>query len=207
MDFSITLIIIIVTAAISISAFSKSELMYRYQFNPYMVAHRKEWYRFFTHGFLHADWLHLIINMLVLYFFGSVVENYFTHIFGVFKGSVFFILLYASSLVAASITTFEKHKNNHYYNAVGASGAVSAILFSSVVFNPWMKIYLYGIIGLPGIVWAFIYVGYSFYMGRKAQDNINHEAHLWGAIFGFVFTILIKPSIFLHFIDQLLSFS
>jgi membrane associated rhomboid family serine protease len=206
MDFSITLIIIIVTSAISVSAFSKPELMYRYQFNPYMVVNRKEWYRFFTHGFLHADWMHLIINMLVLYFFGSVVEKYFILAFGPVKGIVLFVILYASSLVAASVTTFEKHKQNHYYNAVGASGAVSAILFSSIVFNPWMKIYLYGIIGLPGIAWALIYVGYCVYMGKKGQDNINHEAHLWGAIFGFVFTIAFKPSLFLHFIDQLKGF-
>ena len=206
MEFSITLLIIVFTAITSISAFSKPELAYRYQFNPYQVAHRKEWYRFFSHALIHADWMHLIINMLVLYFFGSVVEDYYVYIFGPIKGLVFFVLLYVSALVASSVTTFEKYRNAPHYNAVGASGAVSAVLFASVIFNPWMKIYLYGIIGLPGIAWALIYIIYSVYMGKKGGDNINHDAHLWGAIYGFVFTILLKPAIFTSFINKLLDF-
>jgi len=206
MEFSITLLIIVFTALVSISAFSKPELVYKYQFNPYQVAHRKQWYRFFSHALVHGDWMHLIINMLVLYFFGSAVEKYYVFYFGPIKGLIFFILLYATALVAASLTTFEKYRDQPHYNAVGASGAVSAMLFASVAFNPWMKIYLYGIIGLPGIIWALIYVAYSYYMGKKGQDNINHEAHLWGAVFGFVFTMLLKPSLFMIFIDKLKDF-
>lgn len=206
MEFSVTLLIIVFTALVSISAFSKPELIFKYQFNPYQVAHRKQWYRFFSHALVHGDWMHLIINMLVLYFFGSAVEKYYVFYFGPIKGLIFFILLYATALVAASLTTFEKYRDQPHYNAVGASGAVSALLFASVAFNPWMKIYLYGIIGLPGIIWALIYVAYSYYMGKKGQDNINHEAHLWGGVFGFVFTMLLKPSLFMIFIDKLKDF-
>lgn len=191
---SLTLIIIVITSAISIAAFQNVQLMARFQFNAYQIHHRKQWYRFITHAFLHADWTHLIVNMLVLFFFGRVVEYYLS----LYNGElmpVLFLSLYLGGIVMAVIATYLKEKDNPHYNSVGASGAVSALLFSSVVFDPWNKIYLYGIIGLPGIVWALIYAVYSYVMGKRSQDNINHEAHLYGALFGLFFTLILDSRI------------
>jgi membrane associated rhomboid family serine protease len=191
---SLTLIIILITSTISIAAFQNVQLMARFQFNAYQIKHRNQWYRFITHAFLHADWTHLIVNMLVLFFFGRIVEHY----LNMYKGEqmlVLFLSLYLGGIVMAVIVTYLKEKDNPHYNSVGASGAVSALLFSSIVFDPWNKIYLYGIIGLPGIVWALIYAVYSYVMGKKNHDNINHEAHLYGALFGLFFTLLLDTRI------------
>ncbi len=201
-----TLFFIVVTLLISIVAFSNEELFNKFKLNPYMVYHRKQWYRMLSHGFLHAGWLHLIINMLVFYSFGSNVEQVFTYLFGNFKGKIFFVLLYILGIVISSITSIIKHKENHYYNSVGASGAVSAVVFTSIFFDPWSKVYFWGIIGIPGIILGVIYLVYSYYMSKKGQDNINHDAHFIGALFGFSFPILLRPSLFIHFIEQLISF-
>lgn len=203
--FSITLIIIIITAAVSITAFNREELMARYQFNAYMISHRKQYYRFITHAFLHADWMHLIINMLVLYSFGQFVEGNLRYYFGSIS-PLLYIFMYFGSVIFSSLSTYRKHKNNHWYNAVGASGAVSAVMFSSVVFGPFMMIYLYGIIPLPALLWAALYVAYSVYAGSKANDNINHDAHLWGGLFGMIFTLVLDKDIAARFLEQLLNF-
>jgi membrane associated rhomboid family serine protease len=191
---SITLPIVLVSSIVSMIAFNRPDIMSRYQFNPYMIAHRNQWDRFITHAFLHADWLHLIINMLVLYSFGGAVERRFYYYFDE-KGVFVFAAMYLGAIIASSITTFRKNKENHWYNAVGASGAVSAVLFSYVVFDPFGTILLYGILPLPAVVWALLYVFYSAYMGRRGGDNINHEAHLWGGFFGMVYTLFINPEI------------
>ncbi|HET6243437.1 MAG TPA: rhomboid family intramembrane serine protease [Bacteroidia bacterium] len=200
-----TLIIIIITALVSIIAFQKHDIMYKYQFNPYFVKNNNEWIRFFSHALLHADWMHLIFNMLVLYFFGSVVESYFDLYFGD-KGILYFLLLYIGGIIFAVLPTYRKHQNDIYYNSVGASGAVSAVLFSSVLLDPVRDLCLYGVLCFPGIIWALIYLGYSFYMGRRGKDNINHDAHFWGAIFGIVFTIAIRPSFAVEFLDKIANF-
>lgn len=201
---SITLIIILITGVISAIAFKNRELFSKLEFTPYVVFHQKEYFRFFTHALLHADWMHLLINMMVLWFFGETTEYFFQAYLGT-KGIFYFILLYVGSAVFASLPTFKKHKENYAYRSVGASGAVSAIVMSSVIFNPLNSICLYGLICFPGIVWAIIYLIYSFQMAKKSSDNINHDAHFWGAVFGIVFTIVSIPSTFMNFINQLLS--
>ncbi|MEZ5173716.1 MAG: rhomboid family intramembrane serine protease [Bacteroidia bacterium] len=202
---NLTLPIIVVTAIFSIMAFNNSALMARYQFNAYMIYHRKQYYRFITHAFLHADWMHLIINMLVLYSFGVFVEGNLAYLFGSVSPLVY-LLLYFGSVIVSSISTYRKNKDNHWYNAVGASGAVSAVMFSSVVFGPFMKIYLYAILPLPAVVWAAIYVAYSVYAGRQMNDNINHDAHLWGGLYGLAFTLVLDPRVAGNFLDQLIHF-
>ena len=199
-----TLIIIIITSLFSIIGFQGSDMMYRFQFNAYSVKHNKEWIRFFSHALLHADWVHLLMNMLVLYFFGDLVEMYFEYYFGT-KGMLYFGLLYVGGIIFAVLPSYKKHQDDVWYNSVGASGAVSAVLFSSVILDPLNSICLYGILCLPGVVWAIIYLAYSFYMSKKATDNINHDAHLWGAIFGIVFTIVIKPALGLLFIERIIN--
>ena len=200
----LTLPIILVTSIISILTFNRSELMARYQFNAYMIKHRNQWYRFITHAFLHADWMHLIVNMLVLYSFGQFVEmNLAFHFRDI--SPIIYLVLYFGAVIISSISTFQKHKDDHWYNAVGASGAVSAVMFSSVVFGPFMKIYLYGILPLPAILWAALYVAYSMYMGNRQSDNINHDAHLWGGFYGMIFTLILIPSAAQDFIQNILS--
>ncbi len=179
--------------------------MQRLIFNPYMITERRQWYRFITSGFIHADWMHLIINMLVLWSFGNVVERYYQAIFEE-KAVFYFIMLYLGALIVSIAPSYKRHMHNAAYNALGASGAVAAVLFTAILFQPLEKVYLYGIIGLPGILLGVAYLAYSYYMDKKGGDFINHDAHFWGAVFGVVFTIALKPSIFLHFLDQLTSF-
>lgn len=199
----ITLLIIIITSVISITAFNRTEIFYRLQLNPYQVFHRKQYYRIISHGFIHANWMHLIVNMFVLFFFGANVEAYFSQYFEF--PILIYLLLYFSSMAIASATTIRKHKDNHWYNAVGASGAVSAIVFTSIFFNPWDKIYLYGIVGLPGILLGGLYLLYSYYMGQRSSDNINHDAHFYGAVFGFLFPIIIDYKLVSLFISRLMG--
>jgi membrane associated rhomboid family serine protease len=199
---SITLIIVLITAAVSALAFQQPELMQKLQFNPYTIKRRNEWYRFVTHALLHADWMHLIVNMLVLYSFGQSTVYFFNLYLGQ-AGTIVFIAMYVLAVVASSISTYKKHKDHHWYNAVGASGAVSAVLFSHVLFSPLTKIYLYGILPLPSLLWAALYVGYSVWSSRNSNDNINHEAHLWGAIFGLLFTALTCQGVLQMFFHQI----
>lgn len=201
---SITLIIIVFTVIVSAIAFKNRELFLKLEFTPYLVNTNKEFYRFISHALLHADWWHLLINMLVFWFFGEAAEQYFNYFLGT-KGAFYFVLLYVGGVIFATLPTYKKHKENYGYHSVGASGAVSAVVMSSVIFNPLNDICLYGIICFPGILWAIIYLVYSFRMSKGSNDNINHDAHFWGAVFGIVFTILAVPSSFLRFFNQLLS--
>ena len=197
----VTLIIVILTSIISIITFSNTGLLYKFQLNPYQVYHRKQFYRILSHGFIHANWLHLIINMVVLYSFGLSVESYFYQYFQ--YPVISYIILYFGAMIFATLTTIKKQKDNHYYNAVGASGAVSAIVFASIFFNPWSKVYFYGIIGIPGIIMGILYLIYSYYMSRKSADNINHDAHFLGAVFGFVFPVILDIGLLSLFISRL----
>ena len=170
-------------------------------FNPYAINQKKEWYRFLSSGFLHGDWIHLLLNMFVLFSCGSAVQKYYAYFFGS-AGNYLFILLYLSSIVAANASTYYAHKNNSGYNGLGASGAVSAVVFASILFQPTAKIYLYGLIGIPGYIAGIAYLVYSQYSSKNSQDNINHEAHFYGAVYGVVFTLVFKPSIFKYFLNQ-----
>jgi membrane associated rhomboid family serine protease len=198
---SITILIILVTAIISIPAFTNHKLMNAGILYPFIMQKPNQWYRFISSGFLHADWMHLLINMFVLYSFGTMVENYYSYFFGS-NGTWLFILLYLSSLVAASASSYYKNQHNPSYRSLGASGAVSAITTASILFAPTAKIYLYGFIALPNIVAGVLYLVYSQYASRNANDHINHEAHFYGALYGIAFTLVAKPRIFFYFLEQ-----
>lgn len=200
-----TLIIIIITAIFSISAFQKPELMYKYQFNPYQIIHRKEWVRMVSHALLHADWTHLIINMFVLYSFGTNLEFYFKAMFGT-NSIRYFLTLYIGGIIISTLYSLKKNKDNYHYNAVGASGAVSAIVFCNIFFLPLKMVYFFGIIPIPGIIFGVLYLIYSYKMGKKGGDHIAHDAHFWGAVFGFIFPLTIEPKLIFIFISQLLNF-
>lgn len=200
---SITLLIIIVTAALSIMSFERPDRMDKMIFNAYIINRHKEWYRFISHGFIHADYPHLIVNMLTLYFFGELVENTFVALFGVI-GKLLYIFLYLSGIAVASLYSFNKHKNHSWYNSLGASGAVSAVLYAAILIDPMMGIYMFFIpIPIPGIIYGVLYLVYSSYMSKRAQDNIGHDAHFYGAVYGFLLPILFKPALLGHFIMEI----
>jgi len=201
----ITYIIIGITVFVSYMAFNDSRLFDKLQFNAAKVIHQKEYYRLITHAFVHANWSHLIVNMLVLFFFGRVVEYYFKSEFEQ-RSTFYMILLYFGGILASNIWSLLTQKNNYYYNAVGASGAVSAMLFASIFFSPLELVYLFMILPIPGIVFGVAYLFYSYQMSKKKTDNVAHDAHFLGAVFGFVFPILLRPALFDRFIDQLFSF-
>jgi membrane associated rhomboid family serine protease len=202
----ISLILIGVTVAASLAAFNNESLMHKWILNPYQVHHRKQWWRLITSGFIHADFMHLFFNLFSFYFFGRVVEAYYGYVFGDLA-PLYYILLYLGAIVIANAPSMAKHKDNHYYNSLGASGAVAAIIFAAILFQPWSKIYFFGIIGIPGILFGPLYLFLEYRMSKQGGTGINHDAHYWGAIFGLIFTLALKPSLFLVFIDSLLSFA
>lgn len=201
----ISTILVVLTIAVSLLAFSNGEYMSKLIFNPYMIDKQKQWYRFISSGFIHADFIHLAVNMFVLYSFGGIIENYFS-IYFEGRSSYYFLLLYFGGMVTAVIPTFKKNKDNMSYNALGASGAVSAVIFAFILLEPMQKICLYGILCLPSIVFGVAYLIYCYYMDKKGGDNVNHDAHKWGALFGFFFTVLLKPDLLVSFFQKLIYF-
>lgn len=204
-----TLLLIALTSIISVIAFNNRELFDKLQLNPYQVYHKKEWYRILSHGFLHADWIHLFVNMFVLYSFGQSVENIFKQLAyeGIIQSPILsFVILYFTSMIFATVTTIKKHKDNLWYNSVGASGAVSAVVFTHIFFYPLESIELYAVIPIPGILLGVAYLIYAQYMSKRAKDNVNHDAHFIGAVFGFLFPIVLEPKLINVFLNQLLNF-
>jgi membrane associated rhomboid family serine protease len=197
------LIIVIITSLVSVIAFSNRRLSEELRLKPVLVYHRFHIHRIFTHSLIHADWVHLIVNMYVLYVFGEVCMHYFTLYFGG-MASLYFLQLYFFSLIFSSIYSIFKHKNNPYYSAVGASGAVMAVVFTTIFFDPWNKLWFFGVVPVPGIVFGFLYLGYTIYMGKKNSDNIGHDAHFFGALFGFIFPVIVNYQLLEQFFDKLL---
>jgi len=201
----ITWLIIGISAIMSLIAFQNDNLMEKMQFNAALIIHKKEYYRMISHAFIHVGWSHLLVNMLVLFFFGRAVEDNFSYLFGN-KSTLYFIILYLGGILVSNLWGLIKNQNNYYYNAVGASGAVSAVLFSFIFLNPLEMLYLFAIIPIPGILFGIGYLFYSYQMGKRKSDNIAHDAHFLGAVFGFVYPLILKPGLFEHFIDRLFSF-
>ena len=201
---SVTIVIIIVTAAVSVMCIYGVLRAGALQFNAYDVWHRGAWWRMLTYGLVHGGWGHLIFNMLALYFFGPVVEEYFGAMFGAGKGSTLLVVFYVTALAVSTVGDLLKYRDVPGYNAVGASGAVSAMLFASILFEPKMGIYFYMIpIPIPGYIFAPLYLLYCWYMAKRNTDNIGHTAHFWGAVYGLLFPLLCRPSVLGHFLSQL----
>jgi len=189
MTVSVTLAIIIITCLVSIPGFSSQKMIDDLIFYPPAIAQRNQWYRFFTCGFIHADWLHLLFNMYAFYGFGLTIELTLAEVFGG-TGRVLFIILYITALFFCLLPTYIEHKNDHYYRSLGASGAVSAIVFAYMLLNPIDKIGLIFIpIQIPAFILGPIYLIVTSILSRKGGSHINHSAHLWGAIYGLVFII------------------
>ena len=199
-----TIILIVITVAVSYAAFKSPKLMDQLQFNASKIYYKKEFHRLITHAFIHASWEHLFVNMIVLFSFGLAIETYFKLNFGSLH-SIYYILLYFGGILVSNIYALFKHRKNYFYNSVGASGAVSAVLFAAIFFDPWNMIYFFGILPIPGIVFAVLYLVYSYQMGKKQNDNVAHDAHLLGALYGFVFPILLNPRLLEIFINKLFN--
>ena len=199
---SVTVIIIIITCIISIAAFQNEDLLRKLIFSPYTVARdSSQYFRFLTSGLIHGNWLHLLLNMYVLWMFGYITEQYFAGIFYP-AGTILFIALYILAIPISETVSFIKHKDNHSYASLGASGAVSAVVFASILFEPTNKLYIIFIpIGIPAFIFGPLYLAYSAYMSKQNIDNIGHDAHFFGAVFGFVFPLLFKPELLLRFIS------
>ena len=199
----ITYIIIAITVISSILAFGNQALMSNCIFNPYVIDKRKQYYRFITSGFIHADLMHLFFNMYALYLFGLNVEVALTQIFND-AGPYLYVGLYFSALIMSATFSYFKHKDNPQYNALGASGAVSAILFVSIVLYPTQKLMIFPIpFFIPSYILGPLYLLYSYYMGRKGTDNVGHDAHFFGALWGILFILLLWRDAIRNFIQQL----
>lgn len=192
-----TFIVIIITVIISLLAWQNDKLFDSLIFNPQKIK-QGEVYRMLTHGFIHADGMHLLFNMITLYFFGRATERFFNHYVNGFGLIVFYLF----AIVASIIPTYMANKDRSHYLSLGASGGVSAVLFTAILMNPWSILLLY-FIPMPAIVFAIGYIAYSVYAGKKGGSNINHSAHLWGAGFGVVASIAIEPALLLHFLNAL----
>ena len=190
MQLTITLILVIITSLISVSAFSNQKITEDLIFYPPAVSKRNQFYRFFTCGLLHADWSHLIFNMLALYLFGKEVEEAFVGLFGK-SGRYIYLFMYVSALFISLLPTYFKNKENYQYRSLGASGAVSAVIFAGLMLAPETEVYLFFIpIPIPGFIFAPLYLIVSALLDKRGRDNINHSAHIWGALYGLLFVIV-----------------
>lgn len=198
--FTITISIIVLTSLISITAFNNSRIMDDLIFWPPAISIRHQYYRFITCGLIHADFLHLGFNMLTLYFFGRALEVYYRGELGL--QHYWYLVLYISALVVANIPSYLKRKDDYNYRSLGASGAVCAVLFAFILLHPWDTILLY-FVKMPAIIYALLFLAYTIYMSKRGGDNVNHDAHLWGAMYGIVFTIALRPTVISSFINEL----
>jgi membrane associated rhomboid family serine protease len=199
---SVNIIIIFSIAAVSFLGFSNQTLFLKFLFKPYSILKDKEWYRFISSAWLHADYMHLFVNLFVLYSFGNFLE-YFLNMYYEEQSSVLYLFLFLGSTVVSHIPSYVKHKSNINYQAVGASGGVSGILFAYILINPLSMLELYLFIPIPAIVFGILYLWYSYYMSKKNIDNIGHEAHIYGALGGMILITIIKPGIWVSFFNQL----
>lgn len=201
----ITYAILVITILFSVINMQNTSVKMRFMFNPYSIHHRREWWRFFTHGLLHADGFHLIFNMLALYSFGEFVEFKYIDEFHEVKGYICYALLYVGALFASSTYSYERHKNNIHYNALGASGAVSAVIYAAILFNPTGQISFF-FFPMPSWLFGIAYLVISYVLARRGNTLIGHDAHFWGAVYGLVFTLVLKPELGRLFFEKITGY-
>ena len=200
---SYTILILIITVAISIAGFSNEQIINKLILWPRKMDNPAEYYRLLTSGFIHNDWNHLIFNMITFYFIAPSVE-FLMAIIG--KPSEMFVLLYLSAIVISSLPSFVKNRNNSYYRSLGASGGVAAILFFTIYYSPWSLIRILFIpIGIPSIIFGGLYLAYEAYMSKRGAGNVNHDAHFIGSIYGLLFALVVDPSHGMSFINAIMS--
>jgi Uncharacterized membrane protein (homolog of Drosophila rhomboid) len=191
-----TILIILVTCVVSFVALQNRKLMDDLVLWPPAINRSREYYRLVSYGLVHADFGHLFFNMLTLFFFGRVMEQLYT----ASMGPLGFVTFYIGALLCSILPTYIKNRKNAGYTSLGASGAVSAVLFAYVLIAPWSRILVF-IVPMPAILYAILFVVYSIYMDRRGGDNVNHGAHLWGAAYGVIFTVVLRPDVIPHFLN------
>jgi len=195
MELSITLVIIIITVLVSIGAFNNQKIMDDLIFYPPAISKRNQWYRFFSCGLIHANWAHLLFNMFALYIFGAGqhkdgVEYIFKMVFND-KGVILYVVMYIAALAVCLLPTYARNKNNYHYRSLGASGAVSAVVFAYMLFDPMRGMGLLFLpIYIPGFLFGILYLLISSWLEKRGGGNVNHSAHIWGAVFGILFVIV-----------------
>lgn len=203
--FTATNAIVLITVLVSLALMNDQRRKADWLLLPAVISQQKQWYRFLSSGLIHADGMHLFINMFVLWSFGNGLERFYFPSFLGGGGALTFLLLYVSGVVVSSIPSYLRHKHNPSYAALGASGGVSAVVFAVILFAPWQNLYLYGVIAIPQILAGVAYLVYSWVKDKKANDNIGHLAHFSGAVWGLVFPCIIEPKLVGHFVSATLS--
>ncbi|MBL0163216.1 MAG: rhomboid family intramembrane serine protease [Xanthomonadales bacterium] len=195
-----TLLIIAITCVVSFLAFSNPKMLSDLILWPPAISRGKQYFRLLTYGFIHADGQHLLFNMVTLFFFGRLIEQFMAG----YIGTLGFVAFYLSAIVVSILPTYMKNVGNPAYRSLGASGGVSAVLFAFVLLQPWTTIYVF-FIPCPAIIYAVLYIAYSIYMDRQGSDNVNHSAHLWGAAYGVLFLLAMEPRLFGTFMQALMQ--
>ena len=195
----LTIAILAVTCLVSWMAFKDQKLMQRLLLWPPAVQKKHEYWRLLSYGLVHADFQHLLFNMITLFFFGRVLEGFFAR----YLGSFGLLWFYLGGLLVSILPTYIKNRNNANYHSLGASGAVSAVLFSFILLSPWSMIIVF-VIPVPAILYAVAFLGYSIYMDHRGGGHVNHSAHSWGAAYGVLFTVIMEPRVTVGFVQQLL---
>jgi len=197
--------LIAIISAVSIMGFYHSQIVDKYLFNAWQILKKREYYRLLTHGFVHGGWMHLLFNMFVLFSFGGTLIMLFEAYLG-FNGSLLFLILFLSAIPISSLYSLQKERNNLRYNALGASGGVTAVLFACIFLEPYSGIVVFPIpFPIPGILFGVIYLIYSKIMASRNIDDIGHDAHFWGALYGFFFPVLFEPQLAKIFFFKLFS--
>ncbi len=206
MTLNITIILIVITVWTSMRGWKNTQIQSKWMFNPYTVYHGKQYYRLLSSGFIHSNSTHLIFNMIALFFFGGVIERVYLLQFGQ-MGLLYYLITYLAGIAVANLKTYSKYKNSSYYNSLGASGGVASILFASILYKPTSSICLYFAICIPAFIIGVFYLIYSYYSGKRMADNVNHDAHLYGSLFGIAFTILLRPIVVIEFFNNIRHFN
>jgi len=196
----VTYVLIGVTVLVSWQAFNNRALMERLILWPPAVARGREYWRLLSYGLIHADGAHLLFNMITLYFFGRAIEPLLIE----YVGGAGFVAFYAGGLLVSILPSYLANRDNPRYRSLGASGAVSAVLFAFILLDPWALLLIF-FIPAPAIVFAVVYTGYSIWMDRRGRDNVNHSAHLWGAAYGVLFMVLMEPRVLQVFWQRLMN--
>jgi membrane associated rhomboid family serine protease len=197
---TVTIVLIAITSVISYFAFSNARLMDALIFWPPAITRGGQVHRFLSYGLVHADFAHLLFNMITLFFFGSIMERLFAPYIGVMG----FVGFYLGGLLVAILPAYLRHRNDPNYRSLGASGAVSAVLFAYILIEPWALLLVF-VVPVPAIVFGVLYVAYTIWAERRGGDNINHTAHLWGAVYGVLFTLVMEPRVAGLFVQRLLQ--
>ena len=193
MSLSVLLILIVITVVVSMSAFNNNQLTDRLLYSPYACKHDGDYFRMFGHMFIHADTMHLLFNMMSLFFLGSVLEDELMFTYGNVRGEVHFLVIYILGGLFATLIPYVRHQDNPSYRSLGASGAVSAVIFAAILWNPQMELMIMFLpIPIPAYIFGPLYIAFEYWADRRGGTGIAHDAHIGGAIFGVLYVLIIN---------------